>query len=386
MVNPASLKWARESSGLSIEVAAARAGIANPSILAEAERGERNISFRQLSKLAHYVRLPLRVLYQDDLPADDPRPIDFRRRTSEPVTSMDFELVRALREVKYRVEAVDKLEESLGLARPQLPVTDVSDNAIRKLLTPLVCVAKWDRNLLKAQRHWPKTDSEFLARTKAIVEDRFALFAFETTLDGDIFRGCSLPETRTPVVLLNSYDGPLARRFTLVHEIIHLLMRQAGICNPPTTNQNEVELRCDRLAGESLMPEELLRPIIDRAIGRTPEQLAEVIRRAFKVSSSAAAVRLRQLELISIRVMVGLLTIFKEQWLQHRKGLKERASGGPHAYETRVRHLGPTFTSLVLAGLDRQALSITSAAGLLGVSSSYQSIADLREKNALIYG
>jgi transcriptional regulator with XRE-family HTH domain len=76
-VFPAVLKWARETSGTTIEDAATRLGV-SPSTFARMEKAESTVRLTDLRKLAEYFKRPLSAFLLSSPPAEPNLPTDFR--------------------------------------------------------------------------------------------------------------------------------------------------------------------------------------------------------------------------------------------------------------------------------------------------------------------
>jgi len=95
------------------------------------------------------------------------------------------------------------------------------------------------------------------------------------------------------VVKINSTCSPERRRFTLGHEIAHLILRET-LRGPASSHGNlEFERACDAIAAELLMPAEEAVPFVKRQGESSPEKL-RLIAEAFGVSLHAAALRVHE--------------------------------------------------------------------------------------------
>jgi transcriptional regulator with XRE-family HTH domain len=70
-VTPDALRWARETSGLSIEDAAQRADVSAEAVAA-AEAGEDYLTFRQAERLADAYERPVAALFAPNVPHEEP--------------------------------------------------------------------------------------------------------------------------------------------------------------------------------------------------------------------------------------------------------------------------------------------------------------------------
>ena len=82
-------------------------------------------------------------------------------------------------------------------------------------------------------------------------------------------RGFSISEYPFPVIGLNGSDSPRGRIFTLIHELVHIIRQQGGICDlhEAEVEANEpLESYCNQTAAETLVPVSALlheRPVVE---------------------------------------------------------------------------------------------------------------------------
>jgi Zn-dependent peptidase ImmA (M78 family) len=222
--------------------------------------------------------------------------------------------------------------------------------------------------------------------TKNAVESSLPVLIFEFAIDPTQFRGCSLYDPILSIIILSSADSPNGRRFTLTHELVHLLTNESGLCDPMSTGTPpEVERHCDALAAEALIPADLLGEELARLqsapIGNKIRQLVA----RFGISYSAAAVRLHETGNLDRAQMLELVAFYRVQWASQRQEQSE-GEGGPNYHLLQVQRLGPTFTSTVLEGIQGDHISLTRGAGLLGVATSHRSFDGIRARMSSVYG
>lgn len=124
------------------------------------------------------------------------------------------------------------------------------------------------------------------------------------------FDGMLRKEKNRLVIKLNSHSPPLRRRFTLAHELGHVLFADS---EPPTALQrgrtcrgDEVERLCDVAASELLMPEDSSRRFFDNH-GISPDSVSNFAGR-FAVSLQAAARRV-----LDLRLTGGTFLLLRQQ-------------------------------------------------------------------------
>ena len=72
------------------------------------------------------------------------------------------------------------------------------------------------------------------------------LGSYHTAIPVDVFRGFAIADDVAPFVVINDQDSTPAWSFTLLHELVHLLLGQTGIsgANPGTGTEETLQQRC----------------------------------------------------------------------------------------------------------------------------------------------
>ncbi len=181
-------------------------------------------------------------------------------------------------------------------------------------------------------------------------------------LNPNEFRGFALVNPLAPLVFINGKDTKAAQMFTLAHELAHIWIGQTALSDvgPITIPSNNIEVWCNQVAAELLVPLDVLH---DTYRGDIPlrEELNHLARR-FKVST---LVILRRLHDAGKLTREELWRAY-EQELQRLKSIS-RGSGG-NFYLTLPARVSKRFArALVISTLEGQTLH-RDAFRLLGFS------------------
>ena len=179
-------------------------------------------------------------------------------------------------------------------------------------------------------------------------------------LDPAEFRGFALSDPLAPLVFINGADTKAAQMFTLAHELVHLWLAETGLSDvgPVTTPSNDVEIWCNRVAAELLVPLAVLRETYQPHANLQEE--VPRLARAFKVSTLVILRRIHD---------AGGLT--REQlWAEYEAELArlrriDRPSGGDF-YLTTAARVGKRFARAVVSAALEGRSSFTEAFRLLG--------------------
>lgn len=253
LINPSVLAWARESAGFYLEEAAKKVQI-EPDKLQSCEIGNDYLTISQLRKLCNVYKRPLAFFYLPNPPQLESIPKDFRRLPEDDRKNISPNLRFEIRKAKYRREIAIDLFKELEIEIPKFKAkATLSDDVYE--------VGKLIRKLLKIsfeqQENLRKENLLNFWREK--IEDLGILVFSASLIDLKTMRGFSIDKNPLPIIVLNSKDLHKARIFTLFHEFTHLLLHSGGICD--LGEQNKIEVFCNAVAGEALVPTDWLQAI-----------------------------------------------------------------------------------------------------------------------------
>jgi transcriptional regulator with XRE-family HTH domain len=229
------LVWARETSGLTTEVAAQKADV-SADRLAAWESGQQKPTFAQLRKLASVYKRPLAVFYLEEPPKGFAPMHDFRRSAGHAGLPNSPELTLEVRRAHDRrdwaLELLEQLEE-----RPR-----ELNGALTLGVDPDTAAAEVRRILkvnLRDQISW-RTNYDAFNQWRLLIE-RAGILTFQANdVETTEARGFSISERPLPVAVTNIKDAPRGRIFTLLHETAHILLRDGRICDLPESDQDEL--------------------------------------------------------------------------------------------------------------------------------------------------
>ena len=254
VVDPAILIWARSTSGLSIEEAAARIPT-KPERMVEWENGEGAPSMSQLRKMAGIYKRLLSDFFLPTVPQEDPLPHDFRRLPGEIAGRYSRALRVQLRMASERRQLALDLAAELDSELPKVAGRLRSDDdpettgaELRRLLS--VTMAE--------QRAWRDPRVSYNAWRAAAERSGILVFQAAGIAPTEML-GFALPGRPLPVIGVNRKLRPNGRTFTLLHECVHVFLEQSSICDidegmPRPPEEQRVEVFCNAVAGAALVP------------------------------------------------------------------------------------------------------------------------------------
>jgi Zn-dependent peptidase ImmA (M78 family) len=368
LIEPKMLVWARGCGGMSLEQASEKLHM-DPQLLASWESGESNPSIPQLRHIADVYKKPIAAFYLNEPPQHFTLTRDFRRIAEAETVPLSCELSYEINDAHERREKALELYKELDLEVPELVniFTHTQDREqvgkeIRQILSisrdrQLQCYSDYD-----AFRMW-KNGLE-----------KIGILVFQSlNVDTAEMRGFSIPLSPLPVIDINGKDAVTARTFTMMHELVHVLLNTGGLCDltddAGTAEKKTIEQFCNGVAGAALVPEEYL--MLEESVlsiprnAEWPDEEIEVLAKKYKVSREVILRRLLICERISIE-------FYRAKRLQYRLEFHLKSSGGyPSPIQTATRSLGNTFIRLVIEAFNNRKITLSDASDFLGVRTKH---------------
>ncbi len=372
-ITPRVLKWARESAKITEEAAAAKVSV-RVEKLKEWEVGITQPTVRQAQILAKAYKRPFAVFFLPEVPRDFQPLQDFRKSDSKPLSTSSIFIIREIQLKQAWISDVnsENQEEKLPFVgrfsiedNPQSVAQDILE---RLRIEPAVYESE---NPIKEWIDAAESNGIFVSRT-SFIHSRLKL-------DSSELQGFAIADPYAPFVFVNSDDWNAPQLFTLVHELAHIWIAETGISNevdPDLKNTDKyhpVELFCNQVAANALMPKEIILNIDDTHFTSSKDVFK--VAKQFGVSSFALLVRALNLNIISISTYRKLkkqadidfaeyLKIEAEKKVEQKEKNKK---GGPSYFLLQLNRNSRLFTQTVLDAFRGGAIEPTLASNLLNV-------------------
>ena len=332
------LRWAGERSGLSASALAKRF----PKI-EQWQRGEVKPTLKQLQALARATLTPLGYFFLAS-PPEDRLPIpDFRTVKDAPVQRPGPNLLESVQMMQRRqawmreflIEQGQPPLEFVGSAWPADAPARVAA-AIRRVLG---VGGGWTAE----QPTWTAALRALRAAAEAagilVVINGIVGNNTHRKLDPAEFRGFVLADVYAPLVFINGADGKAAQMFTLAHEFAHVWLARSAAFDLRNLQPagDEIEMACNKIAAEFLIPETELHELWPRA--QSDPEPFQTVARHFKVSVLVAARRALDLELIAKSEFFEFYRAYQED----ERRVAAKRSGGGDFYANQDVRIGRWF-------------------------------------------
>jgi len=363
-INPQVLQWARAEGGWKPEELAHKLNV-KPERVTAWESGDRKPTMRQAQNLARFLHRPLSIFFLQAPPALPPLAAEYRRLPGVQVGAESPHLRLALRQMLNRRERALDLMAELGYPIPEaLPAAHLAEG-------PRATAERLRRFLgmsLEIQFGWSSEWQAWRAWRGAAESRGVLVFQFHKVDLAEV-RGLSILDMPLPVVGINAKERvPEAKCFTLLHELVHLMLAVGQEERPALEERRsseqwaEVERFAEEAASHALVPEGALAQQA-AAIGSRDWPVSDVRRlaRRFWITPLAMATRLRASGFISW----DRYNAWRDEWNQYVAGLPARSGGFATPAEKAVNRHGRAFVQLVLEAMSANRISSVDAARYL---------------------
>lgn len=377
IAKPELLIWARNSAGYSIDVAAKKIQVKSERLTGW-ERGELTPTLNQLRNMGRIYKRPIAVFFLPEPPYDFQPLHDYRRLSGEPIEEKSPNLIFEIRQAYNRREIALDLSNELGDTPSEINIkADLSDNPDQ--------IAKTIRSYLgitdEKQKAW-RTPYDALNAWRSALE-KVGVLVFQTSgVELSEMRGFSIAESPFPVIVANNKDAPHGRIFTLLHEFVHVLLRDGGLCDlhendelPP--DDKRVEMFCNRVAGASLVPKEIL--LSESLLARKEEYSdwsEEELTSLSKHFSVSKAVILRRLLICQRTTKEFYQSKIDEnekpyqENIKFKKGQKKKGGFAPPHIKA-ISSAGPSFTRIIFNGFYQKKITVSDLSDYLNVKTKH---------------
>jgi len=397
-VEPEAMRWARESAGYTRAGAAEK--LKHPESVIEAwETGAVKPSLAQAKKVAHAYRYPLNVLYLKEISESFPEIPDLRSSQKNRLVGPESWspnlrwLIRqgydrqAIARELLRAESIGSLDWVGSEASMAKKPGDLASQIRDKLNVSIEDQFRW-KDTSVAFSEWIdqiEANGVFVHQS-----NHHPAYRIETAE----MRGLALADNIAPFIILNNYGAPAGKIFTLMHEFTHLWIGKPGISGDvlfrnAKTNQERIELYCNRVAAEILIPDsEYKKAKASAESGITEEWIAKHASK-FKVSKDAMACRAREQGDLSWESYLEFHAKCEEEWkaerLRQAEERSKKESGGVHWPQIDSRVAGRALSRLAFSAYQSGELGILEVSNVLGVKINR--LPDLADKvGAIVTG
>lgn len=367
LINLEMLKWARNYSGLTIEIVAKKFK-KRPEDIEMWESGAKKLTFKQLLKIAEIYKRPVALFYLKEPPKGFKPLNDYRKIPNTESSNISPQLNYEIRKAYYRrqvaLELFEELEEYQQTVPMNIRITDNAEIVGKDIRTFL--------NIESTQQiKWKDDNQAFNGWRKAIESLGVLVFQAEG-IDISEMRGFAISDRPLPVIVVNKKDTYTGRIFSLMHEFAHILLGDSSISSEElSSNQEKIEIFCNRVAASILFPiswfntDELL--LINKNVCNWNDETVYMIAQRFNISREFVWRRLLTNQMISESVYRDkIFKLMEQHKAQKQQEKKNKPILVPHHTKV-ISTIGKFYTNLVLAGYHQEKITSSTLSEYLGI-------------------
>jgi Zn-dependent peptidase ImmA (M78 family)/DNA-binding XRE family transcriptional regulator len=362
-INVEVLKWARTSLRLSSEEVAERLGAKVQTIEAW-ESGEDSPTYPQLERLAHEIyKRPVAVFFFPIVPEEETPKTEFRTLPHTIVDELPPEIIKLYRKAKlFQLYLGELYEEQKPVKISLLDAFELNERS--ELSSVTKAIRKTLAISIEEQSKWRSTELAFKKWRDALESN--GVFVFKDGFRNEDYSGFCLYHQMYPIIFVNNSMPDSRQVFTLFHELGHLLYRSGGIDFRTREATRlfrgyylDVEVACNRFAGEFLVPEDVFDtfpPVISES---NFEKLADY----FSVSREVILRRYLDQGLVDGDYYEKMAA----KWTAEAKKAREEEEPGGIYYYNQKAYLGERYIQLVYGKYYQNKITVDNVAEYLNI-------------------
>jgi Zn-dependent peptidase ImmA (M78 family) len=248
------MRWARERADLTLGMLAVKLQTTEDKLSAW-ESGEKPITMRKAMALAEKTYIPFGYLFLKEKPVDKLPIPDLRTIDGEPIRKPSAELFKVVQTIVSKQswykdyqkhQDAPPLEYVGRFTIKDSPKKIVDDMRQELNIEPHPTRGKWeDYHKLLIKR---------IEDIGVLVTRQGSMGHHTKPLHVNEFRGFAIADKQVPVIFINLADAPVARLFTLIHELAHIWIGQSGVSDGSEVAHRKEEILCNAVAAEFLVP------------------------------------------------------------------------------------------------------------------------------------
>lgn len=364
------LRFYREQVCLPVDELARKTGIVASKIQLAEQNNTPILKLSQLEKIAKALFVPAVDLCLEQPTAKNiPNIVDFRNNPELPLQSYNYLSIihEAYEQRENYLLVLDTLEEQ---PRPfSLELTGSNAIADAQRIRTYFNIDSIQEKMTQS------SGDDYYNAWRKLVESKDIL-VFEKpkiTIQSD---GLALYYSLCPTIVIFSSGQHYSRRlFTLIHELVHLGLKQSRVDgNLFSLNERSEERYCNAVAGYVLAPETELQKYWD-----TSSPLGEnikCIRKHLKISKPAIAMQLYMTQRISQAELNQFLLMLAQEYAAKTTG----QARSPSKESSTLKQYGQAFVQNVISAVWQDAISLTTAQQILNLQKHPLVLKELEAK------
>ncbi len=373
LINPEILTWARSRANLTLEEMSAKLK-KDSTTIKDWEKGIKKPTFNQALEIAKKLLIPFGYLFLNKIPNEQVELPDFRAFSPDRRDSYSPEFIETYNNVlllqewyrsylrQQEVKKINYIGKFSETSSPKEVAHFIIDLIGINSLKYGKTVSDYRRLLVKNFEH-----NGIIVMLNSKVGNNNT-----RSLDINEFRAFAVVDDHAPFIFINASDTIKGQIFSLIHELVHVLIGKSGISdlnsNPNYTIENKVEVFCNKVAGMVLAPSDILNSAYQNNSEITFDVI-DTLGNKLKVSNYVIIRRMRDLSLIDDKSYTQFNKEALKRFNEFKSNNKNKSSQGSfnNTFRARFSH---KLTKSIFNSTKYSETTYSEAASLLKIKSS----------------
>lgn len=334
--------------------------------------GEELPTFKQAQKLAKVLHIPFGYLFLSEPPVEQLPVPDLRTIRNNPTYHPSIYFKELLYDLDrkqrwFREYIIDNGAEEIDFIGSKY-VSDGIENIVNDIRQKL----DWEVGQYTQHRTKDSYMTEIVRKAELrgilIMRSSYAGTGTQHTVSVTELRGLAIADNYAPLIFVNSSDAHSAQIFTLAHELAHLWIGQSAISdiNFLTNHDEEIELFCNKVAAELLLPQHIF--VREWMRSENVDTNCNIIAKKYHVSYFVALKRAYDLNFIDYMTYKTYYENAMSEW-EENKARKNDNKGGDY-YRTKGAKESKLFSQAVVSATLEGKLLYRDAFKLLNIKKT----------------
>lgn len=328
------------------------------------KEGVQEPTVKQLKNLSRYLHVPFGSFFLYEVPKEDSFMVEYRTIQNKTVKDMSRDLKEVILDVTFKQDWMSEYRKKNGFDSFHT-MNELKQKSPLKIAETLF-------EILNLEPGWnlkEKSPKDVFDKLRDIIENNLQVVVMvngqvknntKRQLDIQEFRAFALYDIYAPFIFINTKDARTGMVFSLIHELIHILMGEDDLAT--SYDALSQEQRINAAVANFLMPKK----VIDNLNQNTWDiEKVKKYAKEFNISSHAFAIRLVNLGYVD-QDLVAYITSENEKILEVKR---KDTSGGPDFSVLKKYRMGNKFTETVILAAESGSILHRDAFKLLGVKS-----------------
>lgn len=319
-------------------------------------KGDKKPTFNQIEDVSKATGIPFGYFFLKTPPNEDISFVEYRTVDSIELQNPSRDLIDTMHDMELIQDWTKDYIKAAGEPSIQFvgKYNNISDytilaDRIRKLLSLSV---DWCKSFRNAEEEFNNLKNIISNLGVLVMANGIVANNTHRALDINEFRAFAIVDEYAPLIFINRNDSINGRLFSLLHEFVHICLGVNSLFNDrksTANNINEIEVICNAVAAEILLPQNLFIEAWKNEDKQTPkEEVIKNIARIFNCGVTVVARKAMDNKLISRNLYNAIADAAINSFNELKAKSKESGESGGDYYATTLTRIDKRFLKMLI--------------------------------------